>query len=88
MDKNICYDVTIDENIVQRCKHDEIDPAVLEEIKTQLNELSTKMDTISNSTADSESGAYGLRYYNGKLQVKSNNAWVTIPLDSFPLHTN
>lgn len=95
MDKHIYYDVTIDESIISRRKPDEIDPAVLEEIKSSINELSERtddldslMDALSHSTADSEAGAYGLRYYNGKLQVKSNNTWVTIPLDGFPLNNN
>ena len=36
-------------------------------------------------TVASESGAFGLRYYDGLLQVQSGNTWVTIPLDGFPL---
>lgn len=45
----------------------------------------TAWNAAKNATVASEAGANGLRYYNGLLQVKSGNSWVTIPLDGFPL---
>lgn len=45
----------------------------------------TAWNAAKNATVASEAGSNGLRYYNGLLQVKSGNSWVTIPLDGFPL---
>lgn len=41
----------------------------------------------STKTINSEEGANGLRYFNEKLQIKSENQWVDIPLDEFHLST-
>lgn len=41
----------------------------------------------STKTINSEEGANGLRYFNEKLQIKSENQWVDIPLDKFHLST-
>lgn len=46
----------------------------------------TAWNEAAGATVASEAGANGLRYYNGVLQVKSGNSWVTIPLDGFPLN--
>lgn len=48
----------------------------------------TNWNAAKNATVASEAGANGLRYYNGKLQVKSGNSWVSISLDGFPLNNN
>lgn len=48
------------------------------ELSTEINNSLNASSVHINKTVSSETGAHGLRYYNGALQYDNNGTWTTI----------
>lgn len=48
------------------------------QLSTEVNEKLNAADNHIDGTIPSDTGAHGLRYYNGALQYEDNGKWITI----------
>ena len=53
--------------------------SILQTLYDEVEMLKEKVETLESKSVNSEDGVHGIRYYNGQLQIKSGDIWMTLP---------